>query len=127
MTTHNIYGACAKIVPNPRNELIEFNAGLFLQRLLLFDNVTLDSIRLKELPFLGQLLGTKGLLTLLDSGFFKIHCEALTMGQIGQTTVLRSVAEKGALPLLNYNFQTVSIADYDQYLERNIKDLLPKI
>lgn len=66
---------------------IRFDFDVFLQRLLLFDTYILDSIRLKEIPYLMDCFGYEGLIKLFDSNIFNIQASANTIGQIGQTFV----------------------------------------
>lgn len=122
MLHDNIYGRCANILGNS-NDQIEFDIDLFLQRILLFENFTLETIRLKEIPLLAEKIGIDGLILLLECDFFKIHCEALSIGQIGQTSVLKSVQEKGVLPLFSYRFASVSMADFDHYIDGCLNEI----
>ncbi|HEX3034416.1 MAG TPA: hypothetical protein VHT73_04675, partial [Thermodesulfobacteriota bacterium] len=46
---------------------VDFLAGEFLERLILFDKFILDSIRLREIPHLVRLFGDEPILELLKS------------------------------------------------------------
>ena|ERR1022692_1659284 len=72
-----------------------------IRRLILFDTYILKSIRLKEFPFLIAGLGFSGTMQLLDSPAFEIQCEAMTLGQTGQTAMPDRV-RRGILPPLSY-------------------------
>ena len=95
---------------------VEVDVGNILRRLLLFDTYILKTIRLKEFPEIVRRLGFEATLHLLSSDAFKIHCDALSTGQTGQATVLKSREEKGALPKGSYCFQSVSVPDRRDYI-----------
>lgn len=123
MFNENIYGQCASVITSTGGHQIEFDIDIFLQRILLFEKYTLSSIRLKEIPFLAKYLGIKGLHNLLESNAIEIHCQPLSIGQVGQTTAIKSIAEKGVLPLFSYSFRTVEMAYYENYLEDCLKEV----
>jgi hypothetical protein len=78
--------------------------------LILFEQCTIESIMLKEVPALISVFGVEGLLRLLDSGAVRIICDAMTVGQIGQTAILQSAAARGGpLPLGSYRLATVGV------------------
>lgn len=99
---------------------IRFDFDVFLQRLLLFDTYILDSIRLKEIPYLVDCFGYEGLIRLFDSNIFNIQASANTIGQIGQTFVRRDQGKK-ILPLGSFSFTTVKSADIKQYISTCLK------
>lgn len=79
-----IYINCAEVQSGGK---VTCNMGSVLENLLLFDQFILNSVRLQELPELVRVFGFEGLKELFKTGSLKIHCEALTTGQIGQTNV----------------------------------------
>jgi hypothetical protein len=85
--------------------------GDLVRKLVVFEEVILDSPRLTEIPPLVEKFGYAGMKALLESRRLRIHAEAVTIGEIGRTTVLESVAAKGALPLGSYMFANVRLAD----------------
>lgn len=89
-----------------------------MRRLLLFDTFILSSTRLREVPSLVEIFGFSGLLSLLESGALRIQCEAITMGQTGQTGILESRKKKGILPLGSYNLNVVNIAYRQNYISQ---------
>src|SRR4051794_9743985 len=78
---------------------ITVDFGDLVRKLALSEEAGLESIRLKEIPPLAQKFGYGGVKELLTSGRLRIACDALTVGQTGQTTVLESRERKGRLPL----------------------------
>jgi len=111
------------VVNTRDNEGIAFDLGAFLRRLLLFDTYILDSIRLKEIPFLVATFGVRGLETLLSSGCLRIYCHVLAVGQVGQTSVLKYRQSKGILPLGSYSFASLTQANPAQYLHDCLKSI----
>jgi len=112
---------CSRIIDNNRN--IKIDKGYIIENLLLFNQYILQSIRLKELPTLVELFGIDGLNYLFSSGALKIFCEALTIGQIGQigqTSTLKTRRQKGILPLGSYSFATVEAFDKNQYMNSRL-------
>jgi len=116
---HRLIDGCSQIIDNDQN--IEVDTGYMIENLLLFDRYVLSSIRLKELPALVKLFGIKGLDHLFNIEAIKIFCEALTIGQIGQTSVLESRRKKGILPLGCYSFTSVEISNKEKYINNCLK------
>jgi hypothetical protein len=85
-----------------------------IRRLILFDTYILKSIRLLEFPPLIAALGFADTMQLLKSTAFKIECESVTTGQMGQTGFAR--AAKGVLPPLSYSFSGIDTADHEKYV-----------
>ncbi|MDD5051710.1 MAG: hypothetical protein PHO27_03125 [Sulfuricurvum sp.] len=107
---------------------IRFDFDVFLQRLLLFETYILDSIRLKEIPYLIDCFGYEGLIKLLDANIFKIQATANSIGQIGQT-FLRHNQGREILPLGSFSFSSIKSADDKKYVSDCLKitDEIPKI
>lgn len=106
---------------------IEFLAGEFLERLILFDKFILDSIRLQEIPHLIKVFGYSRVLELLNSGFLLIHSETFgTFGSTGQSSKVSAYrAKKGDLPLCSYCIDPFSIYPYDS--PQDVKQIIKKI
>lgn len=109
----HLIGRCAALQED--REHVELDLGSVIRRLLLFDKVILDSIRLMEVPALVDAFGSGGLTRLLRSKALAIRCDALTFGQVGQLASFRR--SKGLLPLGSYDVAIVGIADREKYLE----------
>ncbi|ARU49976.1 hypothetical protein [Sulfurospirillum diekertiae] len=101
-------------------DTIKFDFDLFLQRILLFDTHILDSIRLKEIPYLINYFGYEGLMELLNSDVLKIQASANTIAQIGQSFI-RTHQGKNVLPLGSFSFSTLQSADEKEYISSCLK------
>jgi hypothetical protein len=109
---------------------VQIDLNAFIRRLILFDEVIVESIRLKDIPQLAYTFGVDGLVDLLKSGIVRIHCSALTTGQVGQTTALSWREKEGALPLGSFEFVPIDIADQKEYIANNIRftnDYVPRL
>ncbi|MFA6137589.1 MAG: hypothetical protein WC667_05835 [Sulfurimonas sp.] len=82
---------------------ITFNPDSFIQRLLLFDNYIMDSIRLKEITYIIDLIGYEGFIELLKSGFFQIRLETKFIAELGQFYYRPNFGKK-ILPNHHYSF-----------------------
>src|SRR4051812_32964926 len=89
-------------VVNADDEVVGATLGAIVRRLLLFEEVILDTYAMRELPFLIDALGVDGLLALLESGALSIRADALTFGEVG-----RGGFGRVPLPLLNYSISPV--------------------
>lgn len=121
--TQRLFGRCA--ISDSKNDSVTVDLTGLVRRLVLFDKFTLESVRLKELPFFLNVFGYDGFITLIQSDAFTIHCDAFTIAQTGQTTVLESRVKKGLLPLCSYAFSTVRITDWYHYIDECLRILDP--
>ena len=94
-----------------------FDLNALLRRLVLFDTVVLKSSRLKEIPFLVRALGYAGVMELLCSGALEIYCEV--------TSIIQNVKRNNqrVLPIGEYNFGFVDIADHKQYIHDSLQPI----
>jgi hypothetical protein len=106
------------------DDTVNVDVTALLHRLLLFEQVVIKSIRLKELPTLLHAFGYAGLRLLLDAGAMRIICEAATVGQTGQLAVLDSRMAKGLLPLGSYSFAVVREHDRREYIHDCLQEIL---
>src|SRR3989442_1188631 len=96
--------------PVEGSEEVTVDVGALVRRLVLFEQCTLESIRLKEVPALVSAFGYGGFMTLIESGAVEIICDAMTAGQIGQTADLEATRVRGGpLPLGGYHLAAVGI------------------
>jgi len=120
---NRLLATAAEVKAEDREE-IEFFAGEFVERLLLFEEYILESIRLKEIPHLVRLFGYSPVLELLQSGKLKIYCDAVTMASTGQAGgALESRKIKGNLPLSSYCFDMIQTAYYKDYISKNLQQI----
>jgi hypothetical protein len=101
----HLFGPCATF--DGDSDSVAVDIGGLIRRLLLFERFTLQPTRLKEVPHLVAAFGYGGIRELLSSGAIGIYCDAVTIGEIGQTTELGSRAIKGPLPLGSYSFSAI--------------------
>lgn len=108
----------------PDGETVEsVDVSALVHRLVLFEQVVLESTRLKEIPALVATFGADGLRELLQSGAMKIVCEAITVGSTGQLAILESRQEKGVLPLGSYSFNLIQSGDRKDYLHHCLQEV----
>jgi hypothetical protein len=103
------FGSIAREEGEPGG-LVLMDVGALVRRLVLFEQWTIESITLKEVPALIAVFGANGLLKLIDSGAVRVVCDAMTAGQIGQAAGLRATLTRGALPFGSYRIVSVGIA-----------------
>ncbi len=105
---------CANRKAGPNLE-VDFLAGEFLERLILFDKYILDSIRFQEIPHLIKVFDYTPVLELLNSGILLIHSETFgTFGSTGRTSKVSAYrSKKGDLPLCSYCIDPCSIYPYE--------------
>lgn len=116
--------ASAAEVKTEDREQIKFFAGEFVERLILFEEYILESIRLKEIPHLVRLFGCSPVLELLKSGKLKIYCDAVTMASTGQTGgALESRRIKGNLPEGSYCLDMIRVAFHKDYISKNLQQI----
>ena len=108
-------------VPPDADEIVVDTAKL-LRYLLLFDEVIVQSIRLREFSVLGSVFGSQGLTALLRGGAIRVLCHPVTTGQTGQSNVC---GRTNLLPLGSYSFQSVTGADRKTYLHECFQNVKP--
>lgn len=84
--------------------------GDLIRKLLVADQVIIESNFLGEFPLLAEKFGYDGLSELLRSRRLRVHCEALTMGEIGAVQ-FQSGDRAEPLPQGSYAFSSVQMAD----------------
>jgi hypothetical protein len=104
-----------------KREVVDVDIGAIIRDLILFDTLILHSIQLKEFPYLIAAFGTQGVAALLKSGRLRVHCQSVTIGQSGQTTMLRT--KGGVLPLGSYSFIAIRGHDREQYIHNCLQEL----
>lgn len=113
-----LFGPIAS-VSDAAGTVVDF--GDLVRKLVLSEEVVLESMLLQEFPPLIQKFGYDGMKDLLESKRFRVYCDAVTIGETGQSTVLESRARKGVLPLGSYCFDVVRIADWKTYIHNNLQ------
>jgi hypothetical protein len=97
--------------------------GDLVRKLLVCDQVVLESGSLAEFPLLAQKFGYDGVRKLLESRRVRIHCELITFGETGRTTELESREKKGALPMGSYSFSTLALHGRRDYIHKCLQPI----
>ena len=114
---------CATVHTEPRSVSVSADIPALLNRLLLFEDYYLQSIRLKEFESLVRNLGLENALLLLDSGALKIDLNPTQFGQTGQTARSLGIRDKEPLPLLSYSFSLIRSSYENDYLVRSVQEV----
>jgi hypothetical protein len=113
---------CAAVHIQQSSVSVTADIPALLNRLLIFDDYYLQSIRLKEFESLVRNLGLENVILLLDSGALKIDLNPTQFGQTGQTA--RSlIRDKEPLPLLSYSFSLIRSSYENDYLLRSAQEV----
>ncbi len=81
-----IVGASAKRIITPANDTIEIDWERFLFNIVFSDHYVLDSMRLREIPFLVRKFGYLGVKSLFQSNDFSFQCETYNVGLFNLNT-----------------------------------------
>jgi hypothetical protein len=113
-------------IASTEDDTVTVDFGDVVRKLVLFEEIVVDSNGLREFPALIQKFGYAAVKELLESDRVRaIDCNVLTFGQTGQLTELRSRERKGALPLGAYSFGVIRLVDDDR--KRLMHDNLERI
>ena len=93
----------------------------FVNKILLFDEVILDSSSLKEIPSIIELLGVNGLLTLLESGVLKIYPQF--RGPAETSNITNDVVGNTPLPANQYRVSYISSTVNNDYMSRRFHNI----
>jgi hypothetical protein len=95
-------------------EIRGIDLGVLLRRLLLFDVVVVQSVRLLEIPPLIRAFGRAGFMELFQSGILKISCES--------RGIITATARDGvpSLPPSHFTFGNFEIGDRVSVLRKNL-------
>jgi hypothetical protein len=103
---------------------VDVDLGALVRRLILFETVTIESLRLREIPFLVGAFGPEGLRELLDSGAVRIICDAMGTGQVGQSAESHATIDpSGPLAFSHIRLVAYSAADRRQYLHGCLQEV----
>ncbi|WP_371368690.1 hypothetical protein ACA097_04155 [Pseudomonas sp. QL9] len=90
--------------------------GQILRRLLIFEEYTIKSIRLREFEALSNTLGIEKTLELIKESPLKIIADPTTFAQTGQAAILDKRIRSGVLPLGSYSLSVLSVPDKRDYI-----------
>jgi hypothetical protein len=117
------FGRIASETPR-QDGSIDVDLGALVRRLILFETVTIESLRLTEIPFLVGAFGAEGLRELLDSGAVRIICDSMGTGQVGQSAGSDADADRsGARAFSHIRLVSYSAADRPQYLHGCLREV----
>jgi hypothetical protein len=102
-------------VQDSQGEVVGANLGALVRRLVLFEEVVLDSYAMRELPSLIEALGPEPFVELLDSKALAIRADGWTFGEIGGGGL---VPGRGSapLPLLEFSLAPLVPADREHHM-----------
>jgi hypothetical protein len=99
------------------------NLGALVRRLILFDQVLIDSYGMRELPALVDALGPEQFIQLLDSGAVRIRADGWVLGEVGDDA--GALRRAKSLPPLSYALAPLVPAV--EYRTQNISNHLSEI
>jgi hypothetical protein len=76
-----VFGRCAKTASQKGDIIVNYST--FLERLILFDTFILDSLALKELPYLIRVFGYDPIVAMFDSGALQLGMPGVHIGLWG--------------------------------------------
>ncbi len=88
-------------IQDDAGEVVGANLGALVRRLILFEEVILDSYAMRELPALIDALGVQGFRALLESRALRIRADGWVYGEGGSTDILKG-GSREPLPLFQY-------------------------
>lgn len=109
----------ASAICSPDGQVSDVDVDGLLQRLLLFDNYVLVSVRLQEFPHLVRHLGFAGLRDLMFGRLIEIRCECIQLAEMGQSGMFGSKIQ----PLYSYQFNWLDAHDRSKYIEDGLRHL----
>jgi hypothetical protein len=116
-----IHGPCSVRLLTKKTDDVDFNIGLFFQRLLLFDTYIMAPIRLMEIPHLVRLIGYDAVVEIMNSGILKFDLNTSNIAEISSLKASKLPQRKGVVKLNSYSFSTVAIADDKEHVSNCLK------
>lgn len=102
--------------------VVGFDVGALIRRLILFETYILDSHGMRELPYLIEAIGSDSFIKLLESGALRIRGDGWTLGQIGQTDLLKG-GSPTPLPLGSYALGTIVPSNRKEAISRHLGEI----
>jgi hypothetical protein len=109
-------------IRDEEGNVVRFDVGSLVRRLILFEEYILDSYAMRELPTLIERIGTDGFIALLGSGALRIRADAWTIGQIGQTDLLKA-GSRDLLAWGSYAFGNIVPTDREEHIHRCLGEI----
>ena len=104
-----------------KHDIVQLDLQSFCESLILFDKIIIQSTRLLEIPELVKHFGYGQVMSLLESGIIEIHCDPISIGEIGQTTGWFIKNRDKALPLNTFSFIPIKSGDYKKYIHNSLQ------
>ncbi len=108
-----IHGPCSL---RTTQHSVDFDVGLFFQRLLLFETYIMRTVRLLEFPYLIRMIGYEEVLQILESGILKIDCDTSVLAEISHLKASKSIQRKGKMKLGSFSFANMLSAEKKKYV-----------
>jgi hypothetical protein len=106
---------------NDAGEVVGANLGALVRRLLLFEQVVLDSYGMRELPALIDALEPDGFLAVLKSGALRIRADGWLFGEIGGGGLIPDRPDP--LPPMSYSFSAIVPHDREEHIGRGLGEV----
>src|SRR5947208_16058889 len=99
------------------------NLGALIRRLILFEQIIIDSYGMRELPALINALGPEQFVELLESGAVLIRADGWTLGEVGDDAA--SLGRLTPLPPLSFALAPlVPVLEYrKQHISRHLVEI----
>ena len=98
------------------------DVGQILRRLLIFEEYTIKSIRLKEFEALSNTLGIDSTLSLIKESPLRIVLDPSTTAQTAQASIFDKRIKYGPLPLGCYSFSNVAVYDMKDHISKCLSE-----
>jgi hypothetical protein len=102
------------------DETVTVDVTALVHSLLLFDQVVMESARLKEVPELVRVFGAEGLRLLLNRQALRFQCEAATVGQIAQLSIREG---RPVQPFGTYGVVVIREGNRGEYVHSCLQEL----
>lgn len=109
-------------VRDPDGNVVGANLGALVRRLILFEQVVIDSYAMRELPPLITAIGTDGFVELLESGALRIRADASPFGELGNGGLVPGWGS-APLPLLHYALSPIVPADREEHIKLCLSEI----
>ncbi len=91
------------------------NLGALVRRLILFEQVVIDSYAMRELPPLIDAIGANALIQLLESGALRIRADGWTFGEMGNGGLVAGYGNE-PLPLMHFALSPLIPHDREHHI-----------
>lgn len=114
MSQFNLFAPFAKC---SSEEVMEFRGGDFLESLLLYEQVAVESTHYLDFLHLARRFGPEVIRRLLSEGIVVPYLSRGALGEAGRVAPLRAPQGRPLLPLMSYYFVEMAPRNHDGFLE----------